>query len=126
MGLRFLLDEDMSHSVAQGARLRGVDTVSVQEIDRGNRSVSDEDQLAYATAQGRVLVTYNRADFQALDAQWRLAGKTHAGILWCIERSIPRNAIGDLVRAIEAVSQQYDALNDLCLPLRRAVTEEGT
>jgi hypothetical protein len=97
-----------------------VDAVSVHELGRANAAVSDEAQLEAAASAGRVLVTYNRADFQALDAQWRLQGKTHAGILWCGERTIPRRAIGDLVRSLAALAQCRDSLRDLCLPLTRA------
>jgi predicted nuclease of predicted toxin-antitoxin system len=108
--LSFLLDEDLSYRVAQGLRRRGVDTVSVIEVDRGNRRIPDEEQLRYASAERRVLVTYNRADYQALDAQWRLEGLTHSGIVWCAERSIPRRAIGNLVRALEALASQHESL----------------
>ncbi len=124
MSLTFLLDEDISYTVAAGLRQRGVDAISVHEVGRANKRISDEDQLSYAAADERVLVSYNRADFQTLDAQWRTEGRTHAGILWCAERSIPRSAIGDLVRALQATSQQFDALHGLCLPLQRALVTE--
>lgn len=120
MSLTFLLDEDLSHRVAAGLRQRGVDAVSVHELGRANAAVSDEAQLEAAAAAGRVLVTYNRADFQALDAAWRLRGQAHAGILWCGERTIPRRAIGELVRAIAAFGARHESLSDLCLPLTRA------
>lgn len=120
MSLAFLLDEDMSHRVAVGLRQRGIDAVSVHELGRANAAVPDEAQLEIATVAGRVLVTYNRADFQALDAEWRLQGKAHAGILWCAERTIPRRAIGDLVRAIVAVAGDHESLRGLFLPLPRA------
>jgi predicted nuclease of predicted toxin-antitoxin system len=119
VSLRFLLDEDMSRRVAQGLRARGVDAISVHEIGRGNRRIRDEEQLSYAAEQGRVFVTYNRTDFQALDGQWRAQARRHAGILWCLERTIPRRAIGDLIRALEAVAPEHTDLADLCLPLRR-------
>ena len=93
--------------------------MSVYEIDRAGRRISDRDQLEYATDDRRVLVTYNRADYQALDSQWRQDNRTHAGILWCTERSIPRSAIGDLVRAIAAVDADYDSLGGICMPLPR-------
>ncbi|MBI3966692.1 MAG: DUF5615 family PIN-like protein [Chloroflexi bacterium] len=63
MSLAFLLDEDLSFRVAEGLRQRGVDAVSVHEIGRANRRIPDEEQLTYATTQGRAIVTYNRADF---------------------------------------------------------------
>jgi predicted nuclease of predicted toxin-antitoxin system len=120
VSLTFLLDEDMSPRVAAGLRQRGVDAVSVHELGRANAAVSDEAQLEAAAAAGRVLVTYNRADFQALDAEWRLRGTTHAGILWCAERTIPRRAFGELVRSIAAFAVRYESLQGLCLPLPRA------
>lgn len=116
--LRFLLDEDVSYRVAQELRHRGVDAVSIHEVHR--TGLRDEDQLTYASAEGRVLVTYNRADFQALDGQWRVQERAHAGILWCAERTLPRRSIGDLVRALEAASSRFESLDGLCIPLSRA------
>lgn len=121
MSLTFLLDEDMSHRVAVGLRQRGIDAVSLHELGSANAAVPDEARLVTATVAGRVLVTYNQADFQALDAEWRLQGKANAGILWCIEKTIPRRAIGDLVHAIVAIAGHYESLRGLCLPLPRAV-----
>ncbi len=119
MSLRFLLDEDLSYRVADGLRRRGVDAISVHEIGRANRRVPDAEQLDHAATAGRVLVTYNRSDYQALDAEWASQGRTHAGILWCSERSIPRRAIGDLVRAVAAVVGDYESLVGICMPLPR-------
>ncbi len=125
MTLRYLLDEDMSDRVAIGLRARDVDAISVHEIDRANRKLPDEEQLAFAAEQGRVIVTYNRADYQALDAAWRIEGKQHAGILWCSERTLPRRAIGDLIRALAAMAQEHATLEGLCLPLPRPPQQEG-
>jgi predicted nuclease of predicted toxin-antitoxin system len=119
VSLRFLLDEDISYRVADGLRRRGVDAVSVYEVDRANRRIPDDEQLVYAAREGRVLVTYNRNDYQALDGQWRADGRSHAGIIWCSERTIPRRAVGDLVRALEVASSLYGSLESLCLPLGR-------
>jgi predicted nuclease of predicted toxin-antitoxin system len=118
--VRFVLDEDLSQRVAEGLRTRGVDSISAHEVGRANLRITDEHQLLFATEQGRVLVTYNRADFQALDAEFRRAGRTHAGIIWCSERTIPRRAFGELSRAIEAVAATPVDLTGLCLPLQRA------
>jgi predicted nuclease of predicted toxin-antitoxin system len=117
MTLRLLLDEDMSYRVAEGLRRRQIDAVSVGEVGRASKGISDADQLAYAVEQERVLVTYNRADFQALDDQWRAMGRAHFGIIWCSERSIPRRSIGDLVHALSAIASERSSLQALCLPL---------
>jgi len=116
---RYLLDEDMSQRVAEGLRARGVVAISVHEIGRGNQRVPDGEQLEYAAEQGRVFVTYNRGDFQALDGLWRRQGRQHPGILWCSERRIPRHSIGDLIQALMAVAGEYSSLAGLCLPLQR-------
>jgi predicted nuclease of predicted toxin-antitoxin system len=117
MSLRYLLDEDISPRAAEGLRRETIDAISVHEVDRGNRRVPDEAQLAYATADQRVLVTYNRADYQALDGQWRLGARAHAGILWCAEKSIPCQDIGSLIRALAALAHEYETLMGVCLPL---------
>jgi predicted nuclease of predicted toxin-antitoxin system len=118
VSLRFLLDEDISGRVAEGLKARGVDAVSVHELNR--TGLADEDQLAFAVEEGRVLVTYNRADFQALDAEWRMRGLSHPGILWAGERTIPRRAFGQLIRALERAAEEHDSLDGLCLPLTPA------
>lgn len=119
MSLRFLLDEDVSPRVAEGLRRLGVDAISVHEVGRARLRIPDQEQLGYAAAEGRVLVTYNRGDFQRRDADWRELGRDHAGIVWCAERSIPRHAIGQLIRALAALATQHDSLANLCLPLPR-------
>jgi predicted nuclease of predicted toxin-antitoxin system len=122
VSLRFLLDEDLSYRVAEGLRQRGVDAISVHEVGRASQRTPDIEQLEYAATDGRVLVTYNRADYQTLDAQWRIEGRVHTGILWCTERSISRRAIGELVRALEDMARQYEALTGICMPLPHSRT----
>ena len=119
MSLAFLLDEDITYRVAEGLRQLGIDAISVHEVDRANRRISDEEQLVFAASQGRVMVTYNRADYQSLDGLWRVEDRAHAGILWCVESSIPRRDIGQLVRALEAVAMGHDSLPGICMALPR-------
>jgi predicted nuclease of predicted toxin-antitoxin system len=114
-----LLDEDISYEVARALRQQGVDAISVYETGRADRRVSDEEQLEEAVGQGRVLITYNRADFQALDARRRTEGRSHAGIIWCSERTVPRRAIGELARLVAAMAARHESLVGLCLPLSR-------
>ncbi len=70
-------DEDFDHRVVARLRALGHDVVTV--MDAGRRGLSDEDQLAHASAEGRALVTFNRADFHALHRR----GIAHAGIITC-------------------------------------------
>ncbi len=120
MGLRFLLDEDISQRVADVLRRQGLDAVSVHDLGRAGYGIADEEQLAYATSQGCVLITFNRADYQEIDARWRAAGRSHSGIFWCSSKTFPGRAIGDVVRALVAASERFDSLEGLCLALARA------
>jgi len=61
--VKLYLDEDMSSRVAQALRSKGFDVISSHEV--GNDGLSDEEQLRYATKEGRHLVTYNAKDFLA-------------------------------------------------------------
>ncbi|MEX2372399.1 MAG: DUF5615 family PIN-like protein [Dehalococcoidia bacterium] len=77
--LRFYLDEDLPRSLLNALRTRGVDVISTVEAHR--RGHADGDQLAFATAQRRVVVTRNVGDFAALHRQVLEGGNSHAGIV---------------------------------------------
>jgi hypothetical protein len=64
-----------------GAARRGFDVLSCQGAGRANQRILDEDQLAYATAQRRPILTFNVVDFTALDAEWKRDGRRQAGII---------------------------------------------
>ena len=53
--LKFHLDESVSNSIAKGLRMRGIDVTTSPE--EGLIGASDEEQLAYALSQGRVVLT---------------------------------------------------------------------
>jgi len=71
--IRYHLDEHVDPAVAAGLRQRGVDVTTT--LEAGLTAASGEDQLDFATAEGRVLVTRDR-HFLVLDSQ----GVAHAGI----------------------------------------------
>lgn len=59
---RLYLDEDsMRRSLVFGLRARNVDVLTALEAEMVNRG--DQDHLAAATASGRVLYTFNVADY---------------------------------------------------------------
>lgn len=57
-------DEDMSALVATLLRSRGLDITTVPE--QATLGKTDREQLEFATAQGRCLLTHNRVDFERL------------------------------------------------------------
>ena len=100
------LDEDaMDWDLIRALRLRGIDVVNVQEV--GTQGSSDNEQLDWATSQGRVIYSHNISDFCRLHSQYLESGRNHAGIAL-----IPQNTtIGDQVRAIVAFVSQRTSEN---------------
>jgi len=84
---------------------RGIDCVTTR--DAGNLDFSDEAQLAFATSQGRAILTFNHKDFLQLVKQWHKTGRAHAGIILSKELAIP-----DLIRRLHRFITQY-ATTDL-------------
>lgn len=88
--IRFFVDEHFPGPASQGLRGHGIDVLTVQEA--GRRGVPDSEQLAFALAEERVVVSFD-PDFLALHQ----SGVPHAGIAWCPER---KYSIGQLVQAL--------------------------
>lgn len=63
----------------------------------------DPDQLAFATANQRVLVSFD-PDFLAL----HMTGKNHAGIAWCPAQ---KHGIGQLIQALMLIHGVLDRDN---------------
>jgi uncharacterized protein with PIN domain len=96
--MRFLLDEDLSPAVAQVCRGLGLDVVSVHEIDR--RGFTDEEQLRFSIAEGRIFVTRNRDDFLRLTRSFFERSELHHGLL-IVAHSLPNYRPEGIARAIE-------------------------
>ena len=94
---RFLLDEDLNPTAAEVARGLGLDVVSVHEIER--LGLSDEEQLRFAAAEGRIIVTRNRDDFLALTTEFYRRGAPHRGVL-IVTAGLPNNRPERLAHAI--------------------------
>ena len=77
--VRLYLDRHVMTRLAPDLRPRGFDVVTTEEA--GKDTASDEEQLAFAAAEGRAIVTFNIRDFAPLHEQWRATGRTHAGII---------------------------------------------
>lgn len=88
MAIQFHLDENVDHAVGHGLRLRGIDVTT--STDAGLIGATDEEQLAFAHRESRVLVTHD-SDLLALHS----AGIEHSGIVFC---QIDARSIGSLVQ----------------------------
>src|SRR5579872_5161458 len=88
--IRFHLDENCPQAVADGLRRRGIEVTTTPEV--GLMSATDEEQVAYARAQGRVIFTQD-CDFPRLHA----AAVPHAGIVYCAKDT---KSIGAIIQGL--------------------------
>lgn len=78
--LRFHLDEHVDPAIAEGLRRHGIDVTTT--IEAQLRTKDDTSHLAFANAEGRVMVTYDN-DYLRFHAD----GLTHPGIAYCSPQS---------------------------------------
>ncbi|MGL4514308.1 MAG: DUF5615 family PIN-like protein [Lacipirellulaceae bacterium] len=102
MAVRFHLDESMPTAVADGLEQRGHRCTTTAGV--GLRSAPDDEQLAFATREGRVLVTRDE-DFLALADQVT----DRAGVVYWTQRE----HFGRLVRSLDALGTDNEA-EELC------------
>lgn len=82
--LRIYIDADVDVLLADILTPRGFDCELARDV--GLLRALDEEQLTYATREGRILITHNRVDFQRLAVEWWNQGKDHAGIVLAMRR----------------------------------------
>jgi hypothetical protein len=114
--IRLYIDEDsMRGALVLALRARGVDVITA--LDAGMIERSDMEHLEYATAQGRVLCTFNIADFYRLHTTYLSQGKTHTGIILMPQQ---RYTVGEhmrrllklvAVRSAESMKDQVEFLS---------------
>ena len=104
-----LLDEMSSDAIAQQLRAKGYDVVSVV-AHPDLVGLPDDQILAYATAEGRALVTANIKDFMPLDSRYRAAGQAHPGLILVSTKTFPqdRGFTTAITAALEALLSGTD------------------
>ena len=102
--IRFYLDEDLSPTIASMARSRGLGAISCHEV--GNQKLTDAEQLAFSTAQGRCLVTGYGRDFEPLANELFQRGAVHAGVA-AVPGMWRRNDYARIVRALLTLAELY-------------------
>jgi hypothetical protein len=90
--IRLYLDEDtMDNALVSALRARGLDLLTAHEADMIERP--DEAHLAFAAREGRVLYSFNVADYCRLQAQ----GQSHAGLILAQQQRYP---VGEQMRRL--------------------------
>jgi hypothetical protein len=90
MSQPLLLDEMFSDDIAQQLRAKSYDVISIV-ADPALVGLPDDQVLAYATTEGRALVTANIKDFVPLDGRYRAAGQSYAGLILVSTKTFPQN-----------------------------------
>jgi uncharacterized protein with PIN domain len=88
--IKLHLDENCDPRIAAGLRLHGIDVTTT--ADAGLLQATDQQHLAYAAANSRVILTQD-ADFLRMAA----AGQQHPGILFYPDQG---RSIGQVIRAV--------------------------
>jgi len=96
--IKFYTDEHVAKAVVKGLRQRGVDVWTV--MDAGMLTASDQEHLALAWREGRVIFTQDD-DFLRLHA----AGISHAGIVYAPQGT----SIGEIIFGLMLTYQVLDA-----------------
>jgi len=78
--IRLYVDEDSQRQgLVRAIRARGYDIATTLEVSR--TGMPDTEQLVYAAANDRTLVTFNSRDFVRLHRDYLINGQRHSGII---------------------------------------------
>lgn len=110
--IRIYIDEDsMKQALVTALRSADVDVITPLDVNR--TGYSDEEQLEWATGEGRVLYSANIADFCRIHSISIAQGGSHSGIILVQQQ---RYSVGDLLRGLlnlmEAISAE-DMINQV-------------
>ena len=94
--IRIYIDEDSMKQVLVTA-LRNAEVDIITPLDVSRTGYSDEEQLKWATGEGRILYSANIADFCRIHSFLMAQGESHAGIVLVQQQ---RYSVGDLLRGI--------------------------
>ena len=101
--IQLLLDEDVHVQLARALQNRGYNAVHVNELKRKGKS--DTDQLDYAIAHERCLMSFNIKDFVLLHYEYLQCGKDHYGII--VSKQLPvRQTLQRLLRVLQHRSRE--------------------
>jgi hypothetical protein len=113
--VRLALDNHYSPRIAARLREKGHDVDAV--VERGWEMESDDALLARCHDEGRALMTNNVGDFVVIPRLWAAEGRSHAGLVFTSDASLPRSraTIGRYVQLLDRLLKSMpadDALAD--------------
>jgi len=102
---RFYRNENFPLPTVNALRALGHDVLTIMETGRADQAWPDDQVLAFAHAEKRILLTFNRKHFKRLHAQ----GHPHHGMVLCtVDVDFARQAqrIHEAISARETLLQQ--------------------
>lgn len=97
--MRLLLDAHVSGSSVGGPlREKGHDVRALDQ-EPEHEGLQDEEVLALAAEDGRILVTHDVADFPEILREWAAGGRSHCGVI--VVYGIGQSELAVVVRGIE-------------------------
>ena len=105
MTLRLYFDEDAGQRVAiRPLRAAGIEVTTTAEA--GKLGTSDEEQWAFATSRGWVLVSQNVQHFFHLHTRWLSTGRPHNGMILIHQG---RLTVGEQIRRLRRICDAVTA-----------------
>jgi Domain of unknown function (DUF5615) len=97
--VRLLLDAHVSGPGVGGPLRANGHDVRALDQEPELEGLDDDDVLALASEDGRILVTHNVADFPEILREWAGAGRSHAGLI--LVYGVEHREFGLILRGIE-------------------------
>jgi predicted nuclease of predicted toxin-antitoxin system len=101
--IRIYTNENVNPAIAEGLRRRGVEAWPAHKA--GNLSLSDDEQLQYASQQRAVLFTHD-PHLIVVAHQWVRQGQEHWGVIYVHQESL---SIGECIRRLKDFAEILQA-----------------
>jgi hypothetical protein len=108
-------DENFDLRVVEELRRLGHDVLTAQQAGQAHQGIPDPQVLAFATAHGRAVLTFNSWHFVGLHNRIMQAGGSHAGIVVCT----PDNNVAVLAQRIHQALAALPALTNQLVRIRK-------
>jgi predicted nuclease of predicted toxin-antitoxin system len=115
--VRLYFDRHIMTRLAVDLRGRGYDVLTTEEA--GKDTASDEEQLDFATAENRSILTFNIRDFAPFHETWQATSRPHAGII--VSQQLGSRQYGLLLQRMLRLLNHFTAeqMRDNFVPLEQ-------